>query len=35
MTAALTDKGWVLNGTKTWISNGSIADISIVFAQTK
>lgn len=34
MTAALTDKGWVLNGTKTWISNGGIADISIVFAQT-
>ncbi len=35
MTANLTDKGWVLNGTKTWISNGSIADISIVFAQTE
>ncbi|OGV95375.1 MAG: acyl-CoA dehydrogenase, partial [Nitrospinae bacterium RIFCSPHIGHO2_02_39_11] len=34
MTAAFTDKGWVLNGTKTWISNGGIADISIVFAQT-
>lgn len=33
-TATLTDKGWVLNGTKTWISNGGIADISIVFAQT-
>jgi alkylation response protein AidB-like acyl-CoA dehydrogenase len=33
-TAAITDKGWVLNGTKTWISNGGIADISIVFAQT-
>ncbi len=27
-------KGWTLNGTKTWISNGGIADISIVFAQT-
>jgi alkylation response protein AidB-like acyl-CoA dehydrogenase len=26
--------GWVLNGSKTWISNGGIADISIVFAQT-
>jgi alkylation response protein AidB-like acyl-CoA dehydrogenase len=33
-TAALTDKGWALNGTKTWISNGGIADIAIVFAQT-
>lgn len=33
-TATLTDKGWVLNGTKTWISNGGIADIAVVFAQT-
>lgn len=34
MTANLTDKGWVLNGTKTWISSGGIADIAVVFAQT-
>ncbi|MBI3599994.1 MAG: acyl-CoA dehydrogenase family protein [Nitrospinae bacterium] len=33
-TAIPTDKGWVINGTKTWISNGGIADIAIVFAQT-
>lgn len=33
-TAVPTDKGWVLNGTKTWISNGGIADIAVVFAQT-
>ncbi len=26
--------GWVLNGTKTWISNGGVADIAIVFART-
>jgi len=26
--------GWVLNGSKTWISTGNIADISIVFART-
>ncbi len=26
--------GWVLNGTKTWISNGGVADIAIVFAKT-
>lgn len=34
MTANLTDKRWVLNGTKTWISSGGIADIAVVFAQT-
>ncbi|MGE0431880.1 MAG: acyl-CoA dehydrogenase family protein [Planctomycetota bacterium] len=30
------DKGdhWLLNGEKMWITNGSIADIAIVFAQT-
>lgn len=27
-------RGWVLNGQKTWISSGSVSDISIVFAQT-
>jgi glutaryl-CoA dehydrogenase len=26
--------GWVLNGTKRWITNGSIADVSIVWANT-
>jgi butyryl-CoA dehydrogenase len=26
--------GWVLNGTKTWISNGGVAEIAIVFART-
>lgn len=25
---------WLLNGTKTWISNGGIADIHVVFART-
>lgn len=25
---------WVLNGTKTWISNGGVAEIAIVFART-
>ncbi len=25
---------WVLNGQKTWISNGSIADVAIIIAQT-
>ncbi|HLA51186.1 MAG TPA: acyl-CoA dehydrogenase family protein [Thermodesulfobacteriota bacterium] len=32
--AVLKSTDWVLNGTKTWISNGGIADISIVFAVT-
>lgn len=25
---------WILNGTKTWISNGSVADVAIVWART-
>lgn len=25
--------GWVLNGAKTWITNGSVADVAIVFAR--
>ncbi len=25
--------GWVLNGTKRWITNGSIADVSVVYAR--
>src|SRR4030066_2312048 len=32
--AVLKTNEWILNGTKTWICNGSIADISIVFAMT-
>ncbi len=26
--------GWVLNGEKTWITNGSVADVAIVWART-
>jgi glutaryl-CoA dehydrogenase len=26
--------GWILNGEKTWITNGSIADIAVVWART-
>jgi glutaryl-CoA dehydrogenase len=26
--------GWILNGTKMWITNGSVADVAIVWAQT-
>ncbi len=34
-TRARRDGGdWVLNGTKMWITNGSIADVAIVWAQT-
>ncbi|GGB21555.1 acyl-CoA dehydrogenase [Flexivirga endophytica] len=33
-TTARRDRGdWVLNGTKMWITNGSIADVAIVWAQ--
>jgi glutaryl-CoA dehydrogenase len=31
--ARRTDKGWVLNGTKRWITSGSIADVAIVWAK--
>src|SRR5579871_6621877 len=31
--ARRTDNGWVLNGTKRWITNGTIADIAIVWAK--
>jgi len=31
--ARRTDKGWILNGTKRWITNGTIADIAIVWAK--
>jgi glutaryl-CoA dehydrogenase len=27
--------GWVLNGEKTWITNGSVADIAVVWARTE
>jgi glutaryl-CoA dehydrogenase len=27
------DRGWILNGTKRWITNGSIADLAIVWAK--
>ena len=26
---------WILNGTKTWISNGSVADLAIIWAKTE
>jgi glutaryl-CoA dehydrogenase len=32
-TARREGNGWVLNGEKTWITNGSVADISIVWAR--
>jgi len=28
-------RGWVLNGTKRWITNGTLADISVVWARTE
>ncbi len=31
--ARRTDKGWVLNGTKRWITNGTIADVAIIWAK--
>ncbi len=33
-TATKTDKGWVLNGSKMWISGIPVADVAIVFAYT-
>ena len=33
-TARETDDGWVLNGTKMWITNGSQATVAIVWAKT-
>jgi glutaryl-CoA dehydrogenase len=29
------DGGWVLNGTKRWITNGSVADVAVVWARTQ
>lgn len=34
-TAQKTDGGWVLNGAKMWITNGSLADVAVIWAQTK
>jgi hypothetical protein len=34
LTATRNEGGWVLSGSKFWISNGSQADVIIVFAQT-
>jgi glutaryl-CoA dehydrogenase len=35
LTRAVRDgTGWVLNGEKTWITNGSLADVAIVWART-
>jgi len=28
-----TNKGWVLNGTKRWITNGTISDVAIIWAK--
>src|SRR5687768_9796100 len=33
-TARREDDGWVLHGTKTWITNGGIADVAVVWAKT-
>src|SRR5688500_6151713 len=33
-TARKTSDGWVLNGAKMWITNGSMADVAVVWAQT-
>jgi glutaryl-CoA dehydrogenase len=32
--AVKTPSGWVLNGTKAWITNGTIADVAVVWAKT-
>ncbi|MGY6535129.1 MAG: acyl-CoA dehydrogenase family protein [Pararhodobacter sp.] len=34
MTAEKVPGGWKLNGEKTWISNGGIADVYVIFART-
>ena len=33
--ARRTGDGWVINGTKMWITNGSMADVAVVWAQTR
>ena len=32
--AARTDRGWMINGTKMWITNGPDADVFVVYAKT-
>ena len=32
-TARRDGDGWVLNGEKTWITNGSVADVAVVWAR--
>src|SRR5690606_31353363 len=32
--ARKTDDGWVINGAKMWITNGSMADLAIIWAKT-
>ena len=34
-TAKQTSDGWLLNGGKMWITNGSMADVAIIWAQTR
>ena len=34
-TAVRDGAGWVLNGEKTWITNGSVADVAVVWARTE
>ena len=34
-TAKETADGWLLNGAKMWITNGSMADVAIIWAQTR
>ena len=34
-TAKKTDGGYILNGTKMWITNGTVADIAVVWAKTE
>ena len=33
-TAERSGDGWILNGEKTWITNGSVADVAVVWART-
>jgi butyryl-CoA dehydrogenase len=34
-TARLDAQGWVLSGTKVWVANGAVADVTVVFASTQ